>query len=71
MVYNYLELNDINKWPKEKKLLLYKLLDITEAEEIEDIKVTTDYLMNVESRLNQGQKNPCHFRPKEGQKHQG
>ena len=56
MVYNYLELNDINKWPKEKKLLLYKLLDITEAEEIEDIKVTTDYLMNVESRLNQGVK---------------
>ena len=26
MVYNYLELNDINKWPKEKKLLLFKLL---------------------------------------------
>ena len=28
MVYNYLELDDINKWPKEKKILLYKLLDI-------------------------------------------
>lgn len=56
MVYNYLELNDINKWPKEKKLLLYKLLDVTEAEEIDEIKVTTDYLMNVESRLNQGVK---------------
>ena len=22
MVYNYLELDDINKWPKEKKILL-------------------------------------------------
>ena len=56
MVYNYLELNDINKWPKEKKLLLFKLLDISDAKDIEGIKVTTDYLMNVESRLNQGVK---------------
>lgn len=56
MVYNYLELNDINKWPKEKKILLFKLLDISDAKELEDIKVTTDYLMNVESRLNQGVK---------------
>ena len=56
MVYNYLELKDINKWPKEKKLLLYKLLDVTDAKEIEDISVTTDYLMAVEGRLNQGVK---------------
>lgn len=55
MVYNYLELNDMNKWPKEKKILLYKLLDISEenGNKIENIKVTTDYLMNVENRLNQ------------------
>lgn len=56
MVYNYLELNDINKWPKEKKLLLFKLLDVNDSKAIEEIKVTTDYLMNVESRLNQGVK---------------
>lgn len=56
MVYNYLELNDINKWPKEKKLLLYKLLDVSDSKEIDEINVTTDYLMNVESRLNQGVK---------------
>ena len=56
MVYNYLELNDINKWPKEKKLLLFKLLDISDAKDIENIKVNTDYLMNVESRLNLGVK---------------
>ena len=56
MVYNYLELNDINKWPKEKKLLLFKLLDVNDGKAIEDIEVTTDYLMNVESRLNQGVK---------------
>jgi len=59
MVYNYLELEDINKWPKEKKLLLFKLLDIEDGEEgtIENIKVTTEYLMSVENRLNQGVKN--------------
>jgi predicted transcriptional regulator len=56
MVYNYLELNDINKWPKEKKLLLFKLLDVNDGKAIEDIKVTTDYLMSVEGRLNQGVK---------------
>ena len=56
MVYNYLELKDINKWPKEKKLLLFKLLDISDANEIKNIKVTTDYLMAVEGRLNQGVK---------------
>lgn len=58
MVYNYLELDDINKWPKEKKILLFKLLDIEDGEEgtINSIKVTTDYLMAVESRLNQGVK---------------
>ena len=59
MVYNYLELDDINKWPKEKKLLLFKLLDIENGEEdtIGNIKVTTEYLMAVENRLNQGVKN--------------
>ncbi len=58
MVYNYLELDDINKWPKEKKILLFKLLDIEDGDEgtINAIKVTTDYLMAVEARLNQGVK---------------
>lgn len=59
MVYNYLELDDINKWPKEKKLLLFKLLDIDDGSEgtIAGIKVTTEYLMAVEQRLNQSFKN--------------
>ncbi len=61
MVYNYLELNDINKWPKEKKLLLFKLLDITDSKDIDNINITTDYLMNVESRLNQEVKNASEF----------
>ena len=51
MVYNYLELEDLSKWPKEKKIMLYRLLDINDEADIENIKVTTDYLMNVESKL--------------------
>ncbi len=58
MVYNYLELENMNKWPKEKKILLYKLLDIEDDDNgtFGNIKVTTDYLMKVESRLNLGVK---------------
>lgn len=52
MVYNYLELDDINKWPKDKKVLLFNLLGIKSSDEIDNIKVTTDYILAVESRLN-------------------
>lgn len=54
MVYNYLELDNINKWPKEKKILLYKLLNIEDGdkETLENIKINTDYLEAVEDRLN-------------------
>ena len=57
MVYNYLELDDINKWPKEKKLLVFKLLNISNIEEIQNINITTDYLIFVENQLNQYSKN--------------
>lgn len=57
MIYNYLELDDINKWPKDKKVLLLNLLGIKSPEEINDIKVTTDYIADVEMRLNL-KKNP-------------
>lgn len=58
MVYNYLVLDSLDKWPKEKKLLLLQLLDLKEGtpEEISNIKVDTEYLMNVEKRLNLGVK---------------
>ena len=58
MIYNYLELESLNKWPKEKKLLLFKLLDLQDGsdESIAKIKVTAEYLENVEARLNQSAK---------------
>lgn len=52
MIYNYLEMDDINKWPKDKKVLLLNLLGIKSVDEIGSIKVDTDYILNVESRIN-------------------
>jgi predicted transcriptional regulator len=51
MIYNYLELDDINKWPKDKKVLLLNLLGIKNADELNNIKVDTDYILEVESRI--------------------
>ena len=55
MIYNYLELDSLNKWPQEKRILLLKLLDIEDGsdKEIKNIKITSEYLENVEARLNQ------------------
>jgi predicted transcriptional regulator/uncharacterized protein YktA (UPF0223 family) len=58
MVYNYLEMDDISKWPKEKKILLFKLLNIEDGNDqtIDSINITTEYLLDVEGRLNQNLK---------------
>jgi len=52
MIYNYLELDSINKWPKDKKVMLLNLLGVKSVEELDKIKVTTDYIYDVDSRLN-------------------
>ena len=52
MIYNYLELGDINKWPKDKKVLLFNLLGIKSSKELDNIKIDTDYIIEVEMRLN-------------------
>ena len=51
MIYNYLEVEDINKWPKDKKVLLLNLLGIKNAEDIYNIKVDTDYISELDARL--------------------
>ncbi len=53
MVYNYLELSSIEDWPKDKKMKLFTLLDIKSADELYDIKVTTDYILKVEKILSE------------------
>ncbi len=52
MIYNYLEVEDINKWPKDKKVLLLNLLGIKNASDIYNIKVDTDYISELDVRLN-------------------
>ena len=58
MIYNYLEFDSLSKWPQEKRILLLKLLDIEDGndETLKQIKVTSEYLENVESKLNQNVK---------------
>ena len=51
MIYNYLELDDLNKWPKDKKVLLLNLLGVKSAEDVANIKVNTDYIVTVEARM--------------------
>ena len=54
MVYNYLVLDSLDKWPKEKKVLLLQLLGIKDGSKktLDGIEVNTEYLMEVEKRLN-------------------
>ncbi len=56
MIYNYLDNEDINSWPKDKKIKLFQLFNIKSPEEINQIKVDADFIMAVEGRLNEGVK---------------
>ena len=60
MIYNYLDLESLNKWPKEKKALLFKLLNIKngDIDTIKNIKITSEYMEEVETRLNMSIKDP-------------
>ena len=52
MIYNYLELDSVDKWPNDKKVLVFNLLGINSANEIKNIEITTDYIASVEMKLN-------------------
>lgn len=56
MLYNYLGIDDINNWPKEKAAKLLSLLNIESIDELKDLKITGEYIIEVESRLNEGVK---------------
>ena len=56
MLYNYLGIEDINSWPKEKSAKLMSLLNINNIEELNNIKITGEYIIDVENRLNEGVK---------------
>ena len=56
MLYNYLGIDDINNWPKEKAAKLLSLLNIESINDLKDLKITGEYIIEVESRLNEGVK---------------
>jgi len=53
MVYNYLTLSSLDKWPKEKKVMVLQLLDIKDGSDktLSSVVVDTDYIVAVEKRL--------------------
>lgn len=56
MLYNYLAFDNLNDWPKEKLAKLLALLDIKDEKDISKIKIDNNYIIEVESRLNEGVK---------------
>lgn len=56
MLYNYLAIEDINNWPKEKAAKLLSLLNIEKIEDLNSLKITGEYIIEVENRLNEGVK---------------
>ena len=51
MLYNYLAMDSISLWPKEKAVKLLALLNIDDEEGISGINVTSDYIIEVENRF--------------------
>ena len=56
MLYNYLAIEDLNKWPKEKAVKLLSLLNIESINDLKTLKITGEYIIEVENRLNEGLK---------------
>ena len=61
MLYNYLALDSLDMWPKEKVVKLLALLNVDSEDSIKDIVVTNDYIIEVESRLNEGVKDSSNW----------
>ena len=56
MLYNYLGMNSINEWPKEKSTKFLGLLGVKDEKEIENIELDSDYILAVEAKLAEGVK---------------
>ena len=48
MVYNYLEMKSLNDWPKDKKVKLLLLFNVSSAEELANFKPTTENILRIE-----------------------
>lgn len=56
MLYNYLSLNSLSDWPREKSIRLISLLEIKSEADLDTIVVDGDYIIRVEKKLNDGVK---------------
>lgn len=56
MLYNYLALNSLGEWPKEKSTKLMSLLNIKDEADFDTISIDGAYIIEVEGRLNEGVK---------------
>jgi len=56
MLYNYLAQDSIDKLPKEKVAKLYTLLDVKEFNEIKKKKITGDYIIDIEKKIDANEK---------------
>lgn len=54
MLYNYLSMKDLEKWPSDKTSKLFFLLGVKDEKELLKCKVTPEYIVDVETRLNEG-----------------
>lgn len=57
MVYNYLEMDSLDEWPKDKKTKLLLLFGVEEEGELGNIKPTNDTILRIESMLNDSDDN--------------
>ena len=56
MLYNYLAMDSLSLWHKEKVVRLLALLNVDDEDGVNNINVTSDYIIDVERRLNEGVK---------------
>lgn len=51
MIYNYLNIDNLDSWPEDKKTLMMNLLNISDISDVDQIKVDADYILDFEKRL--------------------
>lgn len=51
MVYNYLDSTDLSKLPNEKCQLLFKLLDVKNEKEIDEIEINDEYIQMIGNKI--------------------
>ncbi len=56
MLYNYLALNSLEEWPKEKKLKVLDLLEVSSEDEFKNIIVDSNYITSIEKKISEGVK---------------